>query len=547
MRRSGVSRVRNKSKQPLPFSGRDNSELFYSTVQHQRALATIRYGIEARKGLIVFTGDAGVGKTTVLHQLKRILNPDVTCLWISDPHLSFAEVQRLILSSLDAQPDFESDTGVPRQSEDPLHSHRRCQSILRSQLEMGRIVALAFDNAQHLCDETFDYLLKNFLDIEERNPEKNLLQVLLAGRPELKDHLFKPHRRSLIDQIVVECRLEPLNEAEIGHYIDHQVRAGGLPVELFDHEAARRIALYSRGKPQLVNSVCDRALQMTEHSPRKQITAEIVDAAAKDLDLWQPIWVRKNASEEDSTEIRSSMTHEHDETFSFRLDDNDTTEMVGQTFLSLTRASGRMRRWLLVLLILIPLGGGAAWLQGAPVTSYVADWGGKLSEIIRGYQQAPAQSRIDPPTPPSASQDVASTAVPSPDIPLPTSEETVENHDPPSEFEKQGERPVAPPPIENPSATNPETIEKKPSFPARLRRQETPRVETGASRQNLESEIAAAMRNRAIMGIEASVIDDTVYLDGRVASTRQKNAAERAARGVSGVKKLRNRIVVSSD
>ena len=61
-----------------------------------------------------------------------------------------------------------------------------------------------------------------------------------------------------------------------------------------------------------------------------------------------------------------------------------------------------------------------------------------------------------------------------------------------------------------------------------------------------EAEINKAIQIRAISGVTVSVINGTVYLDGRVASVRQKLMAERAARTVAEGKNVRNRIAVRS-
>jgi hypothetical protein len=65
--------------------------------------------------------------------------------------------------------------------------------------------------------------------------------------------------------------------------------------------------------------------------------------------------------------------------------------------------------------------------------------------------------------------------------------------------------------------------------------------------RKLEMEVYKAISDRAITGVEiVSVSDGTVYLDGRVATPRQKLAAVRAAMSVPGVKSVRDRIVIDN-
>ena len=71
-------------------------------------------------------------------------------------------------------------------------------------------------------------------------------------------------------------------------------------------------------------------------------------------------------------------------------------------------------------------------------------------------------------------------------------------------------------------------------------------VQPENQRKRIEAEVQAALQNRAIDGVVVSVVDGTAYLDGRVASLRQKTMAERAARSVAEVKRVRNRLDVTT-
>jgi hypothetical protein len=63
-------------------------------------------------------------------------------------------------------------------------------------------------------------------------------------------------------------------------------------------------------------------------------------------------------------------------------------------------------------------------------------------------------------------------------------------------------------------------------------------------KKKIEVAVDNAIQNRAIDGVSVSFVDGTVYLDGEVATERQKAMAERAARSVPEVKQVRNRLSV---
>jgi len=89
-----------ESRRGSPFTGLADPRSIYRNPQYEEALATLRDGIESRKGLILCTGEAGTGKSTLLQEFAREPSANVTCALISDPHLSFAEVIRSILRRL---------------------------------------------------------------------------------------------------------------------------------------------------------------------------------------------------------------------------------------------------------------------------------------------------------------------------------------------------------------------------------------------------------------------------------------------------------------
>ena len=62
--------------------------------------------------------------------------------------------------------------------------------------------------------------------------------------------------------------------------------------------------------------------------------------------------------------------------------------------------------------------------------------------------------------------------------------------------------------------------------------------------RRLRIEIDRAIQSRAINGVDVYVRGGTVYLGGQVATQRQKLAAVRATRNVSGVNEVRDRIAV---
>jgi general secretion pathway protein A len=84
----------------LHFSVIPDTRFSYNKSIYREAFASLRYGIETRKGFIVITGEAGTGKTTLLRRLMRSVEATVHTAFIFNTHLSFTELLRLVLNDL---------------------------------------------------------------------------------------------------------------------------------------------------------------------------------------------------------------------------------------------------------------------------------------------------------------------------------------------------------------------------------------------------------------------------------------------------------------
>src|SRR6266508_1271110 len=92
-----------------PFGITPDPFFLYLSASHREALAQLSYGIKARKGFVILTGEVGTGKTTLIHSLLRDLGDDTqTALIFStimNHWISFATFARsLSLSSPGSHP-----------------------------------------------------------------------------------------------------------------------------------------------------------------------------------------------------------------------------------------------------------------------------------------------------------------------------------------------------------------------------------------------------------------------------------------------------------
>jgi general secretion pathway protein A len=254
-----------------PFSVTPDPRFFYTNPVYLETYAALRYGIEAKKGFIVVTGEVGTGKTTLLRKLLRTFETTVHSIFIFNTYVNFPELLQVTLR----------DLGLAPKDASKITMLEELNGYLIEQLKQDHTVAMLIDEAQNLSVETLENL--RLLSNLETDQEK-LLQIVLMGQPELEAKLDQPKLRQLKQRVAVRCRLGPLEDDEVGPYIDFRLRTAGYEGKgLFHRDAVQQIAFYSKGIPRLMNIICDNALLIAYAESRKIVPVDIIKQVARDL------------------------------------------------------------------------------------------------------------------------------------------------------------------------------------------------------------------------------------------------------------------------
>jgi len=257
-----------------PFDLTPNPRFLVMTEGHREALSNLEYAIASRKGVTVLLGDAGCGKTTIIRTAIERQSSRVHCVHVTNPALTRDEFVETLAR------DFNL-------SEEARHSKatllRELDDLLHARSAADETTVLVIDEAQSLSTELLEEirLLANIETADDK-----LLSLVLAGQPELADHLNQADLRQLKQRVALRCELRPLTMAETLAYLAGRVRAaGGVASKIFTREAAALLHEYSGGIPRLINVIADNALLAAFGKQTTQVTSPLITEVASDFHL----------------------------------------------------------------------------------------------------------------------------------------------------------------------------------------------------------------------------------------------------------------------
>src|SRR5580704_3984332 len=270
-----------------PFNANPDPRFLYLTPQTQEALDELTYGIQNRKGFILLTGEVGTGKTTLINYLLDWLrHRRVPVAFVFNSHMSVNHLFEFILTDFGISIDLQLKSNMLM----------RLNTWLIERFRAGENPVLIVDEAQGLSFESLEEI-RLLLNLETAS--EKLLQIVLAGQPELEDKLKRPELRQLRQRITLRCRTAPFTLEESHGYITERLRVGGATGDpIFASDVMDVVHFYSQGIPRIINLLCEHALinAYVEHS--RVVSARMVEEAAREfcLDEGRQFEMRRNSA-----------------------------------------------------------------------------------------------------------------------------------------------------------------------------------------------------------------------------------------------------------
>jgi general secretion pathway protein A len=257
-----------------PFGVTPDCRYVYLTQAHKEALKSVLYGIESGCGFVALIATPGLGKTTLLFQALDILRDDARIVFLFQTISTPLDLLRALLSGL----------GVRDLRGTLVEMQVMLKDLLAEQYRAGKKVVLVIDEAQNLDDSVLELvrMLSNFETARDK-----LIQIVLAGQPQLAENIGSPELLQLRQRISIFARLKPFSAEETSQYIAHRLRIAGYAsnMPLFTKDALALIAICSDGIPRNINNLCFNALSLGSALRQKPIDRDIIRRVVADLDL----------------------------------------------------------------------------------------------------------------------------------------------------------------------------------------------------------------------------------------------------------------------
>jgi general secretion pathway protein A len=256
-----------------PFGVTPDPHFLYFSRSHLEALASLVYGIETQRGFMTLIAKPGMGKTTLLFHLLDHFRGSARTAFLFQAHSDSREFLRSLFA----------DLGVNDQDDDLGRMQRKLNEVLIREVRAGKRVVVVIDEAQTLEDSVLEAvrMLSNF-----EIPGTKLMQILLAGQPQLADKLASRNLDQLRQRISILSRLTQFSASETANYVSHRLQVAGYQgPTLFTADALAIIHSRSEGIPRNINNLCFHALTLGFANGQKTIGTSILNEVLEDLDM----------------------------------------------------------------------------------------------------------------------------------------------------------------------------------------------------------------------------------------------------------------------
>lgn len=259
------------SSEPFPY--RAELSGLYPSRTHQSASLRLRYCFANNAGAALLLGHSGVGKSTILQQLRKEETELRPFVHVAYPIHSSTELLATVAEGL------LEDAAVAGSSSGKLLSN--VSDALAKNSEAGQHAVIVFDEAHLLGNDVLNEVVLPLLNLAVTNPSLSY-SVVLAGHPALASQIAR--NAQLRERISVTATLDCFTQKETADYIRTRLLAAGSQQQIFSDDAIAAVFSLSGGNPRRINRLCDMSLLIGYADQIQQVTsAEVASLAVEFL------------------------------------------------------------------------------------------------------------------------------------------------------------------------------------------------------------------------------------------------------------------------
>ena len=247
-------------------------EVIVETGEYQEARFRLDY-LLSTKGFGLLTGSPGRGKTTVIRNWARGLNPSLyKVIYSSLSTLTVMEFYRNLAAQLGMEPSYRKNDNFRIIQE----------AINRLALEKRQTPVIIMDEANYISPKILNDL-KILFNFEMDSRDRAV--VLLSGLPQLNNTLRLAAHEPLRQRIVMNYDLDGMSKEEGRRYIQEKLRGADCTQTVFEENALEAVLNVANGTPRLINKLCNASLLVGNSRNLNFITADAVMQAISECEL----------------------------------------------------------------------------------------------------------------------------------------------------------------------------------------------------------------------------------------------------------------------
>lgn len=230
-----------------PFDKQISTEDLYSSEPMAECLARLDY-IKQRGGIMLLTGDPGIGKTVAIRRFTDSLNPNLyRPIYTPLATLNRFDILRHINHKLGLR-FLAAKSAMYTQIQ---------QEIIESKDQRGKTVVLIIDEAQLLqAGPLHELRLMTNFRMDSYEP----FILVLAGQSELRRTMDYAVMEPLSQRLRIRYHMPPLEPEQTQSYIQHQLKWAGAVEPIFSPDAFDAIHEQSFGIPRRIGNTATNAM-----------------------------------------------------------------------------------------------------------------------------------------------------------------------------------------------------------------------------------------------------------------------------------------------